>query len=157
LLKKTFILSVLAAFVFQALVFNLFLYTYTLLVKYEEKAGNTQWMEFTEQQYSKLKLNETEFTYNNNLYDIIGSKKENGVIKLLCKADAKEKDLLEKLIEGFKQSKTKKLTSFLFLGELKTPDELLLFINNAPKTKHTCFVSYTLESSLERTIPPPKI
>jgi PDZ domain-containing secreted protein len=142
---------------FQAVVFNLFLYTFTLAAKYEEKTGNAQWIEFTEQEYSKLKLNETEFTYNDNLYDIITSKREGGTIKLLCKIDAKEKDFLEKLIEGFKQNKTKKLISFSFVGEMNTPDEFISYIYNDSKAKHICFKSSVLESSLERTIPPPKV
>ncbi|HEX7415207.1 MAG TPA: hypothetical protein VF411_14270, partial [Bacteroidia bacterium] len=109
MLKIIIIYFFLGTFLFQVLGFNLFLYGFTLLSKHEEKAGTALWMEFTERQYAKLKLNESEFTYNNNLYDVITSKKENGNIQLFCKIDAKEKDFLEKLIESFKQSKTKKL------------------------------------------------
>lgn len=156
MLKETIIYFFLGVFLFQALVFNLFLYGFTLLSKHEDKTGTALWMEFTQQQYGKLKLNESEFTYHNTLYDILISKEENGNIKLLCKIDAKEKDLLEKLIEGFKQSKTKKLISFSFLGEMNTPCEFIIH--------HSCFIihnsyfiSTILKSSIERTIPPPKV
>jgi hypothetical protein len=155
-LKKNIILSILGAFIFQAIVFNLFLYTFTLLAKFEEKTGNVQWIEFTEQQYSKLKLNESEFTYNNNMYDVVSSKKGNGTIKLLCKIDEKEKDLLEKLIENFKHSKTKKYITFSFLGEIIPLCDFISYLNNDSKTKHSCFISSIIENSLERTVPPPK-
>ena len=68
MLKRTIIFSILGAFMFQALVFNLFLYALTVLVKYEEKTGSIELIEFTEKQYSQLKINDTEFTYNNNLF-----------------------------------------------------------------------------------------
>ncbi len=154
--NRTLILSILVAFIFQVLAYNLFLYTFTLLVKYEGKTGKAQWIEFTEQQYSKLKLNETEFTYNDNLYDIITSQKESGAIKLLCKIDAKEKDLLEKLIEGFKQNKAKKLISFSFMGEVAIVHGFLSKLTSYQTIKHTYFISSVLNKSLEKTIPPPK-
>jgi hypothetical protein len=141
---------------FQAIVYNGCLYAFTLLAKFEEKTGNAQWISFSEQQYSKLKLNDTEFSYNNNMYDIISSKTENGTISLLCKVDAKEKDFLEKLIEGFKQSKTKKYIAFTFLGDTTRLFEFLIGINHVDVIKHLCFSSSIQEKILDRTIPPPK-
>jgi len=155
--KKTITYLFLSAFLFQALIFNVCLYTFTLLVKFEEKTGNKQWIEFSETEYSKLKLNETEFSYNNNLYDIIQSKTENGTIKLLCKIDTKEKDLLEKLIESFKNSKTKKNISFSFLGEINNSNEFLSNFNSNSALKHTFFITSITEKSLGKTTPPPKI
>jgi hypothetical protein len=156
-LKRTIILSILGAFMFQAVVYNGCLYAFTLLAKFEEKTVNAQWITFSEQQYSKLKLNDTEFSYNNNLYDIISSKTENGTISLLCKVDGKEKDFLEKLIEGFKQSKTKKYIAFTFVADTIKSFEFLIGINDANTIKHLCFSSSIQEKILERTIPPPKV
>ncbi len=157
MLKRTIILSILGAFMFQAIVYNGCLYAFTLLAKFEEKTGNAQWISFSELQYSKLKLNDTEFSYNNNLYDVINSKAENGTIKLLCKVDAKEKDFLEKLIEGFKQNKTKKHIGFLVIAELTKCYKLVANTSNSNTIKHICFISSILDNSLERSIPPPKV
>ena len=154
--KKVITYSFLSAFLFQALIFNICLYTFTLLVKFEEKTGNAQWIDFSIKDYNKLKLNKTEFSYNNNLYDIIQSKTENGSIKLLCKIDAKEKDLLEKLIENFKSSKTKKNISFSFIGEINYSSEFLSYIYTNSTLKHDVFTASIIEKSLDRTTPPPK-
>jgi len=132
------------------------LYTFTLLAKFEEKNANTQQLEFSEQQYAKLKLNDTEFLYNNNLYDIVSSKTENGNIKLLCKVDAKEKDFLEKLIEGFKQSKIKKQISFSFIAEVHKPLSLKAQLASSSDVKHFAITSNVLKNSSDKTTPPPK-
>lgn len=155
--KKIITYSFLLAFLFQALIFNCCLSTFTLLVKLEEKTAYANWIEFPEQVYSKFKLNETEFSYNNNLYDVISSKTENGNIKLLCKIDAKEKDLLEKLIENFKRSKTKKCVSFSFIGNINHSSKFLSYINNVSTLKHHFFITSIIEKSLDRTTPPPKV
>lgn len=154
--KKTVIYFFLTIFLFQALVFNLCLYSFTILAKYDENCAKTQQLEFSPQQYAKLKLNETEFSYNNNLYDIISSKTENRVIKLLCKVDAKEKDFLEKLIEGFKQSKTKKQISFSFLAELHKPFSLKAQPIHSGDLKHLAITSCVLKNNNDKTTPPPK-
>jgi predicted DNA-binding antitoxin AbrB/MazE fold protein len=154
--KKTIILSILGAFMFQAIIFNGCLYTFSLLAKFEEKIGNAQWISFSEQQYDKLKLNETEFLYNNNMYDIISFKTENGIIKLLCKVDAKEKDFLERLIEGFKQSKAKRYIAFIFVGDIIKSFQFLIDIKITDNIKHFYFSSAIQQNSLERIIPPPK-
>jgi len=141
---------------FQALVFNLCLYTFTLLAKFEVNDAKIQQLEFSEQQYDTLKLNDTEFLYNNNLYDIVSSKTENGTIKLLCKTDAKEKDFLEKLIEGLKQSKTKKQASFSFVTELHKSVNLKTQMLHSGNIKYICFATHVLKSSKNKTTPPPK-
>ena len=154
--RKTIIFFFLGAFLFQTLLFNACLYTLTLLVKYEEKSGHMEWIEFSEQQFEKIKLNESEFLYLDNLYDVFEIKKEAGTVRLLCKIDAKEKDFLEKLIEGFKQSKNKKCMALSFLGDFIKSGKLLLGKNNHSVIKRTYFISSLLEKSLEQTIPPPK-
>ena len=156
MLKKSIIFFFLTTFLFQALVFNLCLYSFTLLAKFDENHAKTQQLEFTEQQYAKLKLNETEFLYNNNLYDVISSKTENGTIKLLCKSDAKEKDFIEKLIDGFKQSKTKKQISFSFLAELHKSHNFKTQPIYSGNVSHVSLTTSVLTSSLSRTTPPPK-
>jgi hypothetical protein len=155
-LKKSVIFFFLVTFLFQALVFNLCLYSFTLLAKFEINAAKIQQLEFSEQEYDKLKLNETEFLYNNSLYDIVSSKTENGTIKLFCKADAKEKDFLEKLIESFKNSKTKKQVSFSFLAELHKPINLKTQPLYCANIKHSFFTTHVLKSSKNKTTPPPK-
>jgi len=155
-LKKTIAYFFLTAFLFQAVVFNIFLYSFVLLAKFDENNAKTQQLEFSEQQYAQLKLNETEFLYNNNLYDIVSSKTENGTIKLLCKTDAKEKDFLEKLIDGFKQSKTKKQISFSFLAELHKPFQVKTQALLSGNIKHLSVTSCVLKHSNDKTTPPPK-
>lgn|GEM_PF-1616202 len=156
MLKKTIAYFFLTAFLFQAVVFNIFLYSFVLLAKFDENNAKTQQLEFSEQQYAQLKLNETEFLYNNNLYDIVSSKTENGTIKLLCKTDAKEKDFLEKLIDGFKQSKTKKQISFSFLAELHKPFQVKTQALLSGNIKHLSVTSCVLKHSNDKTTPPPK-
>ena len=141
---------------FQAIVYNGCLYTFTLLAKLEEKSGDARWMRFSEQEYNKLKLNDAEFSYNNNLYDIISSKTEKDTISLLCKVDAKEKDCLEKLIEGFKQTKTKKYISFNFVGDAMHAYDILINRHITDAIKHIYFSSSLQLLHMERTIPPPK-
>ena len=157
MLKKTIIFFFLTTFLFRALVFNLCLYTFILLVKFDENNAKTQQLEFSEQQYAQLKLNETEFSYNNNLYDIVSSKIENGTVKLLCKADAKEKYFLEKLIDGFKQSKTKKQISFSFLAELHKPFQVKTQALHSGNIKyHTITTNCVLKHTNDKTTPPPR-
>ena len=157
MLKRTLVLFILAVFMFQALVFNTVLYSFTLLAKLEDKTENAKWLEFSEKEYSQLKLNDTEFSYQNNLYDVLETKVQNGKVKLFCSVDAKEKDFLERLIEGFRQSKTKKFIAFAFVGDTIKVIDFLIRINNADAIKHLCFSSSIQEKSLERTIPPPKV
>jgi len=133
------------------------LYTLTLLAKHDENNAKIQQLEFTEQQFAKLKLNNSEFLYGNNLYDVVSSKTENSMVKLLCKTDAKEKDFLEKLIEGFKQSKTKKQISFSFLAELHKSLNLKTQPIHSGNVNHVSLTTSVLTSSLSRTTPPPKV
>ncbi len=156
MLKKTIVYFFLTAFLFQAVVFNVFLYGFTILAKYDENHAQIQQIEFTLDQFAKLKLNQSEFTYNNNLYDVISSKTENGIIKLLCKVDAKEKDFLEKLIEGFKQSKTKKQISFSFLAELHKPFQVKTQALHSGNIKHFIVASCVLKNNNDKTTPPPR-
>jgi len=155
-LKKTGIYFFLTAFLFQAVVFNVFLYGFTILAKYDENHAKIEQLEFSPQQFAKLKLNQSEFTYNNNLYDVISSKTENGTIKLLCKVDTKEKDFLEKLIEDFKQGKTKKQISFSFLAELHKPFSLKTQPMHSGNIKHLAITSCVLKTSNDKTTPPPR-
>lgn len=157
MLKKTVIYFFLTAFLFQAVVFNVFLYGFTILAKYDENHAKIEQLEFSPQQFVKLKLNQSEFTYNNNLYDVISSKTENGAIKLLCKVDAKEKDFLEKLIEAFKQNKTKKQISFSFLAELHKTFSLKTQPMHSSNIKHLTVTSCILKNSTDKTTPPPRV
>lgn len=157
MLKKTIIFFFLTAFLFQAVVFNVFLYSFTILAKYDENHAKIQQIEFTVEQFAKLKLNQSEFTYNSNLYDVISYKTKKGTIKLLCKVDAKEKDFLEKLIEAFKQNKTKKQISFSFLAELHKPFSLKTQPTHSGNIKHLAVTSCILKNSNDKTTPPPRV
>ena len=132
------------------------LYSFTLLAKFEKNNTNIQQLEFSEQQYANLQLNQSEFLYNNNLYDVISSKIESGTIKLICKVDAKEKDFLEKLIEGFKHAKGKKQISFSFLAEVHKPFSIKTQALYSGSIKHLDVISLVLKNSSNKTTPPPK-
>ena len=157
MLKKTVIYFFLTTFLFQVVVFNLFLYSLSILAKYEENHAQLEQLEFTAEQFAKLKLNQSEFSYNNNLYDVISSKTENNNITLLCKVDAKEKDFLEKLIEAFKQGKTKKQISFSFLAEVHKPFSAKTQPVHCGNLKHIAVTSCVLKSTNDKTTPPPKV
>jgi len=144
------------AFIFQAVVFNLFLYSLSILAKYDENHAQIEQLEFTAAQFAQLKLNQNEFTYNNNLYDVISSKTENNSVILLCKVDAKEKDFLEKLIEAFKQGKTKKQITFSFVAEVHKPFSVKEQSIHSGNLKHLTVTSCVLKNSNDKTTPPPR-
>ena len=108
ILKKTGIVFCLIAFVFQAVLFNVFLSGLIVFAKIEAKEdlADVKQIVLTQKQYEKLQwLNENEFTIDNYLFDVKKIKQDGNKILLSYKVDLKEKSFLEKLTEHFKHNK----------------------------------------------------
>lgn len=155
LLSKPLIYLFLGTFLFQTLAFQGCLAAIHLADRLEEESTDAQWLSFPEKEFAKYSLNDSEFLYNNNMYDVISQKTGNGTITLLCKMDAKEKELLEKILENFKHSKSKKELSFSFYGDISTI-EGLLFRPAKASSRYGFFHAPLRQQAIEKYAPPPK-
>ncbi|HKC67907.1 MAG TPA: hypothetical protein VKG26_06730 [Bacteroidia bacterium] len=122
----------------------------------EFKEGTTRLI-LTESQYKNVQwINTSEFIFDGNLYDLKEAQKSIDKTILVCKMDVKEKDFLEKLIEAFKQSKTKKNVAFSFTAKLTNPITVSHFFYIDCILNHTTNYSL-LAIRVSKNTPPPKI
>jgi hypothetical protein len=159
MLKKAAILGCMLAFLFQAVLFNAFLYGFILSVKIAENNDHEgiQHIALSQKQYEKLQwLNEDEFSFGNYLIDVKEVKTQGDYLLLSYKVDLKEKDFLEKLIDHVKHSKNKK-ASFVSIEYKITESLRVLSPANTENTSYKILpVTMPPGAGLDKTVPPPK-
>ena len=133
------------------------MYGFVLMAKWEEKTGDIQHLVFSEKEYNERKLNEREFLYNNNMFDILSVKKEKQQYFLTCIQDKKEKDFLERLMEGIKQTKTKKCLAFSLLCDACVDNSFDWLLQTKQVTVWYSYSENQLKKYSLIDAPPPKI
>jgi hypothetical protein len=153
--KTTALYVCLAAFILQAILFNLVLYGSVLCAHLEEgdSLQKTYKMTLTESQYKKLQwINKNEFAFSNYLMDVKETKKEAELTALYYKVDIKEKDFLTKLAEHLKHKKT-----FLYSFAFSKCEAYNLNLQLMPGKYIYKLTSVSIPgTSLSKTAPPPK-
>lgn len=159
-LKRSIVFLSLSAFLFQAIVFNAFLFMGVLVAKIEanDMLQNATSLVLNQSQFEKIEwINTNEFTWDGNLYDLKEIKKEGDNTIVICRKDAKEKDAIEKLVEFFKHTKNKKSITFSTIMALNQFTEHYSFLINKVSIFHKAYSSVIpSKASIKKTAPPPK-
>ncbi|MBS1645929.1 MAG: hypothetical protein JST67_01175 [Bacteroidetes bacterium] len=129
------------------------------LCKVEQKNGVPICFSFSQQEFSKMALNESEFLFHKNRYDIISIAKEKNRVHITCQKDEKESDILEKISEHIAHQKKsgKPIFSFFthFLPEENKTQLPFKHITSFEKSVADCFCVIT--QYIDYISPPPKL
>lgn len=106
--------------------------------------------------------NESEFTYRNNLYDLVEKKQSDNNITITCIADTKEEKLVSTFNNLNKQSspsQTSSVSLFKFINTIYLPVQNLTF-GLATEKKENNFTNVTqkiIERPFDISTPPPDL